>query len=95
MTNIIHKSDFGGNDKPLNTSLTFNSTAGRLLDLNEIESDGPEPQEFGQSWGTVDVDSTSELEYWSREFQVSEDELRSAIIFRGNSIAEIKKYLSE
>jgi len=95
MTNIIHKSGFGVNDKPLNTPLTFNSTAGRLLDLNEIESDSLEPQEFGQSWGTVDVDSASELEYWSRQFQISGDELRSAILFRGDSIAEIKKYLSE
>lgn len=68
----------------------------RAIDRHEIESDGDtlEPQEFGANTGTVNLTDPDELSYWAEQFQVSPGELKAAALLRGNSIAEIKKYLS-
>jgi len=64
--------------------------------LHEIESDGDtlEPETFGTDVGTVDVSDPKSLEYWSDQFQISKDELKATVLLRGNSIAEIKRFLS-
>lgn len=66
------------------------------IDRHEIESDGDtlEPQEFGTDNGTVNFNDPEELTYWAEQFQISTGELKAAALLRGNSIAEIKKYLS-
>ncbi|RZJ89316.1 MAG: DUF3606 domain-containing protein [Chryseobacterium sp.] len=67
-----------------------------LFDRHETESDidSLEPQEFGTNEGELNVDDPGELRYWAEQFQISTDELKSAALLRGNSIHEIKKYLS-
>lgn len=66
------------------------------LDRHETESDVDplEPQEFGTGEILLNVDDPSELRYWAEHFQISMDELRAATLLQGNSIREIKKYLS-
>ncbi|MCX2584808.1 DUF3606 domain-containing protein [Pedobacter sp. MR22-3] len=67
-----------------------------LFDRHETESDldSLEPQEFGTDEGIINVDDPNELSSWAEQFQISTDELKSAALLRGNSIREIKKYLS-
>lgn len=67
-----------------------------LFDRHETESDlhSLEPQEFGTNEGELNVDDPGELRYWAEQFQIRTDELKSAALLRGNSIHEIKKYLS-
>ncbi|WP_316825986.1 DUF3606 domain-containing protein [Pedobacter miscanthi] len=68
----------------------------RAIDRHEIESDGDtlEPQEFGANTGTINLNDPDELAYWAEQFQISTVELKAAALLRGDSIAEIKKYLS-
>ncbi|MGA9650142.1 DUF3606 domain-containing protein [Pedobacter sp.] len=67
-----------------------------LFDRHETESDldSLEPQEFGTNEGVVNVDDPLELSFWAEQFQISIDELKSAALLQGNSIREIKKYLT-
>jgi hypothetical protein len=44
--------------------------------------------------GTVNLNDPDELAYWAEQFQISTGELKAAALLQGNSIAEIKKYLS-
>ncbi len=71
-------------------------TSDDCLDRHETESDldSLEPQEFGTDEGIIDVDDPNELRYWAEQFQISTGELKSAALLQGNSIREIKKYLS-
>ena len=71
-------------------------TSADCLDRHETESDldSLEPQEFGTNEGELNVDDPSELSYWAEQFQISTDDLKSAALLQGNSIREIKKYLS-
>jgi len=64
--------------------------------LNQIESDSDtlEPQEFGATSGRINVEDTNELAYWAGQFQISSEELHAAVVMAGNSVSEIKKYLS-
>lgn len=86
---------FGNEADNDSTSEKFVSPDDRL-DRHETESDldSLEPQEFGTNEGELNVDDLGELRYWAEQFQISTDELKSAAILRGNSIHEIKKYLS-
>ncbi len=70
--------------------------ADQEIDRHEIESDGDtlEPQEFGANTGTLNLNDPDELAYWAEQFQISTGELKAAALLRGESIAEIKKYLS-
>ncbi|RDC54608.1 DUF3606 domain-containing protein [Pedobacter chinensis] len=71
-------------------------TSDDCLDRHETESDldSLEPQEFGTNDGELNVDDPRELRYWAEQFQISTGELKSAALLRGNSILEIKKYIS-
>ena len=66
------------------------------LDRHETESDldSLEPQEFAADEGVLNLDDPNELSYWAEQFQISTGELKSAALLRGNSILEIKKYIS-
>lgn len=66
------------------------------LDLHETEGDQDalEPQEFCIHDGIVNVENPKELRYWAEQFQISMDELKSVALMQGNSIREIKNYLS-
>jgi hypothetical protein len=44
--------------------------------------------------GVINVDDPENITYWANQFQISEDELKKAMARNGNSIKEIKKYLS-
>lgn len=67
-----------------------------LFDRHETESDldSLEPQEFGTNEGVVNVNDPLELSYWAEQFQISQDELKSVALLQGNSLREIKNYLS-
>jgi hypothetical protein len=92
----IEKNGLPDIDKPEFRSLTEAEHLEDAMGRNEIESEGDtlEPQELGTDSGTVNVDDPKELAFWSEQLQVSADELRLIVALRGESIAEIKKYLS-
>lgn len=71
-------------------------TSDDCLDRHETESDldSLETQEFGTNDGELNVDDPRELRYWAEQCQISTGELKSAALLRGNSILEIKKYIS-
>jgi hypothetical protein len=82
----IEKNGLPDIDKPEFRSLTEAEHLEDAMDRNEIESeeDTLEPQELGIDSGTVNVDDPKELAFWSEQFQVSADELRSIVALIGN-----------
>lgn len=58
------------------------------MDRHETKSylDSLEPQEFGTNEGVLNLDDPNELSYWAEQFQISIDELKSALLLQGNSI---------
>lgn len=42
----------------------------------------------------INADNPSDLQYWANQFQISVQDLKAAIALNGNSVREIKKYLS-
>lgn len=60
----------------------------------EDDSDRLEAIDEHSAYREINADDPGELAYWASQFQLSEDELKSAIVLNGNSVQEIKKYLS-
>lgn len=67
-----------------------------LKDRHEINNDSLsiEPLTDESEHREIDVDDEHELHYWANEFQISVDELKAAVAVNGNSVRQIKKYLS-
>jgi hypothetical protein len=60
----------------------------------EGDSDTLVPFEDENEHREINTDDPGEISYWAQEFQISEDELKSAIVMNGHSLRAIKKYLS-
>ncbi|WP_316831705.1 DUF3606 domain-containing protein [Pedobacter aquatilis] len=42
----------------------------------------------------INPEDPQDIAYWAMQFQISEDELRAAILLRGTAVEGIRKYLS-
>ena len=60
----------------------------------EDDSDTLEPFDDGSEHREINADDPVELARWAAEFQISVQDLKAAILLNGNSLREIKKYLS-
>jgi len=62
----------------------------------EIEDDGDtlEPFVDESEHREINSDDPADLAHWAQEFQISVSDLKAAIVLNGNSLKEIKKYLS-
>jgi hypothetical protein len=60
----------------------------------EDDSDTLEPFVDENEHREINADDPKELELWAEKFQISVDDLKAAIVLNGNSVKEIKKYLS-
>ncbi len=63
---------------------------------SEIESDGDtlEPFDDETEDREIDSDDPDDLTYWAKQFQISVNDLKAAIVLNGNSLRAVKKYLS-
>ncbi|RZM21649.1 MAG: DUF3606 domain-containing protein [Pedobacter sp.] len=60
----------------------------------EDDSDTLEPFVDENEHREINSDDPADIELWAEEFQISVEDLRAAIVLNGNSVKEIKKYLS-
>lgn len=60
----------------------------------EDDSDSLEPFDDGSEHREINADDPKDLQYWADQFQITTDMLQAVIAINGNSIREIKKYLS-
>lgn len=60
----------------------------------EDDSDTLEPFVDEDEYREINADDPRDLALWAEEFQISVAELQAAIALNGNSVKEIKKYLS-
>jgi len=62
----------------------------------EIEDDADtlEPFVDESEHREINSDDPTDLAHWAKEFQISVSDLKAAIVLNGNSLKEIKKYLS-
>ncbi|MEJ5995622.1 DUF3606 domain-containing protein [Pedobacter sp. Du54] len=58
------------------------------------DSDTLEPFDDASEDRVINADDPFDLTHWANEFQVSEDDLKAAIVLNGTSVRSIKKYLS-
>jgi hypothetical protein len=58
------------------------------------DSDTLEPYIDDDEHRHVNIEDAQEMEYWANQFQISLDDLKSAILINGNGVRELKKYLS-
>jgi hypothetical protein len=68
----------------------------KTRELNEIEDDSDKLEPFidDSEHREINADDQADLSYWAQQFQISEEELKSAIALNGTCIRDIKKYLS-
>jgi len=95
---MVENNDKNNNTDQERTRVDMSDHEDNSLDarLNEIESDSDtlEPQELGAASGRIIVEDPNDLSYLSGQFQIGSEELKAAIVMSGNSVLEIKKYLS-
>lgn len=60
----------------------------------EDDSDSLEPFDDSTEHREINADDQKELIFWAEQFQISPEMLKGAIVLNGNSVREIKKYLS-
>ena len=60
----------------------------------EDDSDSMEPFDDGSEQREINANDTKDLQYWADQFQITTDMLQAVIVINGNSVREIKKYLS-
>jgi len=44
---------------------------------------------------TVDIDDAYTLDFWAREFNVSKEKLKAAVMAAGNSVPDVKRELKK
>jgi predicted GH43/DUF377 family glycosyl hydrolase len=44
---------------------------------------------------TVDIDDTYTLDFWAKEFNVSKEKLKAAVMVAGNSVPDVKRKLKK
>ena len=60
----------------------------------EDDADTLEPLDDTTENRKINTADPHELVYWTAQFQISADELKSTIALTGDSVREVKKYLS-
>ena len=60
----------------------------------EDDSDTLEPFDDGSEHREINADDPEDVAHSAQEFQISVEDLKAAIVLNGNSVREIKKYLS-
>ncbi|TKC10519.1 DUF3606 domain-containing protein [Pedobacter polaris] len=60
----------------------------------EDDSDTLEPFIDENEHREINADDPADVKAWADQFQISVDELKAAMVMNGNSVKEIKKYLS-
>lgn len=60
----------------------------------EDDSDTLEPFDDETENREINPDDPADVRYWATQFEVSEADLKAAILLNGNSVRAIKKYLS-
>lgn len=60
----------------------------------EDDSDTLEPFVDENEHREINADDPADVAFWAEEFQISVEDLKAAIVWNGNSVKEIKKYLS-
>ena len=60
----------------------------------EDDSDTLEPFVDENECREINTDDPEDVAKWAQEFQISIEDLKSAIVLNGSSVKEIKKYLS-
>ena len=60
----------------------------------EDDSDSLEPFDDGSEHREINADDPHDISYWANQFQIAEEDLKAAIVLNGNSIKDIKKFLS-
>lgn len=60
----------------------------------EDDSDTLEPFDDRSESRQINSNDQKDLEFWADEFQISVNALQAAIVLNGNSVREIKKFLS-
>jgi hypothetical protein len=60
----------------------------------EDDSDTLEPFTDESEHREINADDPAAIAYWAAQFQISIADLKAAIVLNGNSVKEIKKYLS-
>ena len=44
---------------------------------------------------SVDIDDAYTLDFWAREFNISKDKLKAAVLVAGNSVPDVKRELKK
>ena len=60
----------------------------------EDDSDTLEPFVDENEYREIKADDPIDVTHWAEQFQISVGDLKAAIVLNGNSVKEIKKYLS-
>ncbi|WP_113653237.1 DUF3606 domain-containing protein [Pedobacter namyangjuensis] len=60
----------------------------------EDDADTLEPFVDQDEHREINADDPADIARWAQEFQLSEQDLKDAIVLNGNSVKQIKKYLS-
>ena len=60
----------------------------------EDYSDTLEPFVDEDEHREINADDPHDISYWANQFQIAEEDLKAAIVLNGNSIKDIKKFLS-
>ncbi|KLT63592.1 DUF3606 domain-containing protein [Pedobacter sp. BMA] len=79
-----------------------NQNMGEVPDPDEVrerypiedDADTLEPFDDQSEHREINADDPKDLAYWAAQFQIDVNSLKGAIALNGNSIREIKKYLS-
>ncbi|RZL48384.1 MAG: DUF3606 domain-containing protein [Pedobacter sp.] len=81
-------------EKDLQNNISFAKAARQLRNELESDEDTLEPFDDQDEHRKINAADPADLTKWAKEFQISEADLKAAIMLNGNGIREIKKYLS-
>lgn len=83
-SDTLQRSEFTTSDKKLvNTHQSIESDSDIIMPFDD-------PNELRK----INADEPKDLVFWAEQFQISVEELQTAITINGNSVREIIKYLS-
>jgi len=66
----------------------------RYLNPIEDDSDNLEPFDDEKEHRQINTDDPEDITYWANQFQISAQELKLAMTINGNSVRDIKRFLS-
>ena len=83
-----HKDSFGSEE------LFPGAEQQKMQYVIEEDSDTLEPFIDPNEHRVINADDPKEISYWAQQFQISEQDLKAAIVLNGNAVQKIKSYLS-